>query len=242
MKRIVALVLSLILVFAVTASVAALESEIPKQYVEIVVDSEGSGSADTSDVKVEKDSDDIVTLTANPDKGFFTHWIIDGQYEILDGKTIYDDSIRIRVISDIHATASFREDEEYLTMTVEAVTDAHGTAAVDKEKVLYVPGDYSEAVTFTATENDDEFVKWELQCDYAEKGSIDLTAKTITVHPSTDIHAIAYFKSAGAVPTENPDESGTSPKTGDALPYVIGFMAIALAGAIFAGKKLKKAN
>ena len=237
MKRFVALTLALMLALAMTVTAFAEETPSPgaKEYYKITVSSEGSGSAEASDVKVEKDSDGTVTLSAPADKGYFTRWIISGDYEILDGKTIYDPVITIRPISDIEAIASFSVDKDYLTMTVETVTDGNGTASVDKNKVLKGS---DEEVTFTATEDGDEFVEWQLFCDY-KIVSGSLTSKTLTVIPYTDIRAVAYFKiSSGPNPDDNPD----SPKTGDPLPYVICFMAIALGAAVLASKKLKKAE
>lgn len=234
MKRFVALTLAVLLAFAVMASAAALDSPGPKEYYYISFGSEGSGTT-TADVnRVEKNSDGTVTLTAENDLGYFTRWIIDGDFELVDG-TLEDPVIVIRPKSDIDAKASYSVEEDYLNITVEQVTDGQGYASVDIPRVLKGS---DTVVTLTATEVDDEFVEWQLFCDYTiVEGS--MTTKVLKIIPLTDIRAVAYFKS---VPAPKPDDGKDSPKTGDALPYVVTFMVIALGAVVLASKKLKKAE
>ena len=235
MKRFTAITLALIMIFVFTVAAAAQDSPIGKQYYKASASAEGSGTAASSTNKVEKDSGETVTFTATPDKGYFTRWIIKGDCEILNGGTVEDPVITVLPHSDIEAIASFSVDREYLSMFVEAVTDGDGTASVDINKVQ--KGTETE-VTFTATELNDEFIEWEFFCEYKiVKG--DLKSKSVTIIPYTDVTGVAHFKQ---VKPPKPDDSDTAPKTGDPLPYVISFMAIALAAAVVSAKKLKEAE
>lgn len=234
MKRFAAITLALILMFTFAVSVAAQESPIGKQYYKISVSAEGSGTATSSTNKVEKNTGDSVTLTATPDSGYFTRWIIDGDYELAEGYSITDPVIVIIPSSDINAISSFSIDPDYLSMFAEADTPGHDTAEVDIAKVE--KGTETE-VTFTATEVDSEFIEWEFFCDY-KIVSGDLKSKVITIIPYTDVRGVAHFKQ-GAQPPK-PDEGEDSPKTGDPLPYALPVMALAFGAAVVAAKKLKK--
>lgn len=233
MKRFTSIVVALLLLITMAVSVTALESPTPKQYYNITTSAEGSGTCTASVNKVEKNTDGTVTLTANQDKGYFTRWIFrEGEYEILDGKTLSDPVITIIPRSDIDVTASFSVEENYLNMFVEVDTPGNGTAEVDIPKVL--KGSDTQ-VTFTANEADDEFIEWEFFCEYTIVSG-DLKSKTITIIPYTDIHGVAHFKQ-GAQPPK-PDDSDTSPKTGDPAAKVLPFMILALCAAFVATRKL----
>ena len=235
MKRFTAITLVLMLLFVFTISAAAQDSPTPKQYYKIVATAEGSGTASASTNKVEAGTGETVVLTATPDKGYFTRWIIKGDYEILEGKTIEDEVITIRPGSDFEAIASFSVDADYLNMFVDVVTDGHDTASANPARVL--KGSDTE-VTFTAEEVDSEFIEWEFFCEYKIVRG-DLKSKSITIIPYTDVTGVAHFKN-GATPP-NPDDSDTSPKTGESFPFaVIPFMALALGAAVVSTKKLKE--
>lgn len=239
MKKIVALVMSVLMVFVLMASAAAELSPPPKNYYDIEVSVEGSGDADTSDEKVEVNSDGTVTLTATRKQGYFTRWIIEGEYEILNGGTLEDSTIVIRPVSDIQAIASFSVDEDYLTVTVETLNNKKGTATVNggTDPVKILKGSGGQA-TLVAAENEDKFIEWQLYCEY-EIVSGSLNEKTLVIVPLTDVRAVARFNTSGG---PNPDDGGDSPQTGDALPYVLVIMAAALGVAVVAGIKLKKAH
>ena len=236
MKRFVSLTLAIVMIFAFAVSVAAKPSPTGKQYLKITtaVEYDGMGTADTSASKVQKGIGATVTLSAAELEGYFTCWIISGDYTILDGKTLQDEVITIVPTTDIHAIANFRKDEDYLYITVEAI--GKGTASADKDKIPYGS---DEVVTLTAVDGEEEFVEWELLCDY-KIVSGNLKSRTLKIVPYTDIHAIAYFK--GATKPGGNNGSNTSPKTGDPLFAVIPFMAIALAAAFISMKKLKEEN
>ena len=266
MKKVISVALALLLVFALTASFAAKDSPEGKEYYNITVSWEpedGSlGTAETDKNKVAKDAtgdDAIVTLTALEDgDGYFTLWIIEGDYEIVEG----DESstvLKIRPKSDIHAIASYSVDEDFLTIFV--TTRGDGTASADPTKVQKGS---NNTVTLTAVDGLDTFVIWELNCKY-DIVSGSLTDRTLVIRPYTDIHAVAVFESSGTVstpdsePTEStssnpgstpepsPGEpsgpsngSGTSPKTGDPLFIVIGLAVLALGAGTLAVKKIKE--
>ena len=232
MKKIVALLLAVVMVFAVAAVAFAEESPSPDRYYKVTTEVEGGGSASASTNKILKNSDGTVTLVASDDGGYFNRWLIKGSYEIVEG-TLTDPIITIRPTSDIEAVANFTKEEGYLNITTEAVAPSDGTASVDKPRIAK---DQGIVVTLTATETNGTFVEWDLQCDYNIVEG-DLKSKVLKIEPLTDIHAIAYFK--GASKPGDKDEDKTSPKTGDPLFAVIPFMMLALAAAFIASKKLR---
>ena len=237
MKRFVALTIAIIMVLAVTLSVSVCASENPsptsQQYYKITWGTEGDGTANGTTNKIDKNSDGTVTFSADQGQGYFTRWIITGDYEIVSGG-IDQTTITIRPLSDVDAIASFSEDEDYLTMTAVPDPASLGEASVDKAKVLKGS---NEQVTFTATEkNGGTFINWTLACDY-DIVSGSLTSKTLTIIPYTDVHATAHFNIAG---TTNPDQGSTSPKTADPLTFVIPIMALMLGAAVVSVMKLKK--
>ena len=119
-------------------------------------------------------------------------------------------------------------------MTAVSDDESLGTASVDIEKVLKGS---DTVVTFTATETNGTFIEWKFACDY-KLVSGDLTSKEVKIIPYTDVEGFAYFKTAPA--PDKPDNSGTAPRTGDPLPYVVTFMFLALGAAAVAVMKLKK--
>lgn len=108
MKKILAAILALTLVFAMAVSVGAKVSPTPKEFFDVTVRTEGSGDADADPYKVEKNEDGSSTLTATEKNGKFQRWEIEGEYEILEG-SLTSKVIRIRPLSDIVATAIFTE-------------------------------------------------------------------------------------------------------------------------------------
>ena len=116
MKKLVSVVLALVMIFALTATVAAETnpSPTPKEHYNIVVEydpSDGSlGTADGDKKTVEVDAvgeDGEVKLTAiEKGNGEFIGWTIDGKYEIISG-SLSDPVIIIKPLSDIYALAKF---------------------------------------------------------------------------------------------------------------------------------------
>jgi hypothetical protein len=234
MKKLVAVLLAVVMIFAVTAVAAADEYPSPSSdsYYKISTDVEGGGSVNASTNKIQKNTDGTVTLIASDDGGYFNRWIIKGTYDIIDG-SLTSPTITIRPTSDINAIANFSKEKDFLNITTEAIAPTDGTASVDKPRI---PKDAGEIVTLTATETNGTFIEWELQCEYnIVEGN--LKSKVLKIEPLTDIHAIAYFK--GASKPGEKDEDKTSPKTGDPLYAVIPFMMLALAAAFIASKKLR---
>lgn len=114
MKKLVSVVLALVMIFALTATFAAEESPIGKEYYIITVDyipadgSLGTASSDKSKVKVDAVGEDgNVTITAvEKGNGEFVNWTIEGKYDIVSG-SLTDTVMVIKPLSDIHATAKF---------------------------------------------------------------------------------------------------------------------------------------
>ena len=109
MKRIIALTLAVIMIFAFTVSVAAESNLSPtgKQYYKIETSSEGGGQVSASTNKVQKNTDGSVKLTAIETTGKFIRWAITGDYSIKDGGTLEDKVLTIVPSSDIKAVAKF---------------------------------------------------------------------------------------------------------------------------------------
>ncbi len=149
MKKIIALVLAMTLVFALAVSTAALKSPEPDEYFYINVNINGSGNAYAQPYRIEKGSEEPITLTAP--EGDFVRWEISGDYKLVDGK---------------------------------------------------------------------------------------LTDKVIKIIAYSDLTVDAVFADAGKK-SDGGNESSTSPKTGDTVYYVIGMMALAMAAALVARKKIK---
>lgn len=234
MKKFLALTLALVIAasLVLTVSAATYESPTPTDYYSVTAKVEGSGSATADPIKVEKNTDGTSTLTATDKDGFFTKWIISGSYEIVSGDE-YSNVIVIKPLSDVEAIASFSVDEDYLTITAEAV--GPGTASANPGKVKKGSGDTS---TLTAVEEGGTFIKWELQCEYEiVEGS--LTSKVLVIRPKTDVHAIAYFKTANKDAGKK-DEGSTSPKTGDMSMVFAAVMLLAAGAAVFAVKKIRE--
>ncbi|MBR1533085.1 MAG: hypothetical protein IJ639_01865 [Ruminococcus sp.] len=245
MKKLICVALVLAMVFALTVSAGAKLSPSAKDYYSITVSYEPSdGSLGTAKEKDDKDKvskdgtgeDAQITLTATQTDGYFTMWIIDGEYDIVGDGTTSSPVLTIIPKSDINAVANFRVAEDHLTMTVK--TRGRGTAKVDKNTV---PTGSNERVTFTATDGEDTFTEWILECDYEiVEGS--LKSRKLVIIPHTDIHATAVFVGSDS-PTSTPgtaNTSSTSPKTGDPLFVVLALAVLALGTGVFAVKKIKE--
>ncbi len=105
-------------------------------------------------------------------------------------------------------------------------------------------------VTLIATpKGEGKFDKWIIEGEY-DVVEGDLTDPTITIRPKSDIKADAVFVKATSDATEavnpkpttpaKPNNSSTSPKTGDPLFLIIALAALALGTGIFAVKKIKE--
>lgn len=120
-----------------------------------------------------------------------------------------------------------------------------GTADSDKKTVEVDAAGEDGEVKLTAVEKGNgEFIKWTIEGDY-EIVSGSLTDPVLVIKPKSDIHAIAYFTQPGATPDtpakpSNPDNSKSSPKTGDPLWIVLGLSILALGAGAVAVKKIKE--
>ena len=114
MKKLVSIVLALVMIFALTSTVAAEVSPVGKDHYTIIVGydpadgSLGTADSDKKTVKVDATGKDgEVTLTAEQRAdGEFVEWVIDGEYEIVSG-SLTDPVLVIRPLSDIEAIAKF---------------------------------------------------------------------------------------------------------------------------------------
>ena len=236
MKKLISIALVLIMVFAVSAiSFGAAPSPDADKYYTINVDSEGNGTGHVDRNKIKIDSTgEYFTLTADPDKdgGYFTKWILDGDYEIISGD-LYSPVLVIRPKSDLKATASYSVDAENLTMFVSTKGDGTATATPNTVKK-----GSDATVTLTAVDGKDTFYQWVLNCEY-EIVSGSLTSRTLVIKPKTDVHVVAMF-GQNTQPTEKKTDSNTSPKTGDASMMIIAMIMLAMGLGVFAVKKIKE--
>lgn len=232
MKKLISVALVLMMVVALaTASFSAAGSPTPTEKAKITVSAEGNGTASADKSSVVIGEDGIVTVSAVEAGGYFTKWIIEGQIEPVEGDE-YTATFTFKPLGDVTAIASFSVDPEYLTISGNATGDGSWTATPNK--VLKGSG---ETVTLTATEANDPFVKWVLECQY-DVVSGSLTEKTLVIRPYTDINVTAVFGSD--TPSENPDDDNTSPKTGDNTVTFIAIVLMAMALGMFAVKKIKE--
>ena len=107
-------------------------------------------------------------------------------------------------------------------------------------------------VTLTASSDSGTFTDWTITGNFIiVSGGMD--EKVITIHPYTDILAVANFSDKseagesekGTAGTATPDESKTnngktSPKTADPAPMVVLMLGLAVATGVLAVKKLKE--
>ena len=238
MKRFVSIVLALMMVVALTVTVASAEiSPIPDDYYKIEVGSVGKGSATESTDRIKIGSDGTVTFTAFEEGGFFTKWAVDGKYAVVSGDE-YSDTFVIRPSSDIKAIAYFSEEKDYLNVYATADPEDLGDASADPARVKK---NSDGTVTLTASpKNGGVFNFWDIVGDY-EIVSGDLKSAVLVIRPLTDIYAVAKFSKEGetVVPTEPSKDQPTSPKTGYPIAMVIALMGLAIFGGAFAVKKIK---
>lgn len=232
MKKVISIALVAMMIFALaTASFSAVISPIPEGKYKITVSTEGNGTATSSTISVADDG--TVTLTATEGDGYFTKWIMTGDYTIISGDE-YSPEFTIKPTTDITAIASFSVEKDYLTIFVDNSGD--GSVSANPTKVKKGSGD---TVTLTATEKDAPFTGWALACEYEiVEGS--LTSKTLVIKPLTDVHATAYF--GKDVPANNSGTNGgsTSPQTGDYTVAMIALILMAMGLGAFAVKKIKE--
>lgn len=105
MKKLVSLLTAVIVVALSAVTAMAAPSPVASKELNVTVINTQGGSASYT---VEYNADgEYVTLTANPkDKYQFSGWVIDGEYDIIEG-TLQDETIVIRLKSDIKATPKY---------------------------------------------------------------------------------------------------------------------------------------
>lgn len=113
MKRIISVALVVMMVLALTMSVAAATTESPvEEYWYMSAEAVGAGKASVDPVKVLKNSDDTVTFTATEDGGKFVKWEFQCEFEVVSGTVAADNTSTDKVVvlkpkSDIHGIAYF---------------------------------------------------------------------------------------------------------------------------------------
>ena len=136
--------------------------------------------------------------------------------------------------------------KDYYSITTSAIPSdgSLGGASSDKNKVdTSIVKTDDGLVILTATEKNGKFDHWEITGDYEiVEGS--LSSLVLKIRPLSDVKAVAVFKDSGSKSTPDtptkPNDSGTSPKTGDPLLLVIGLAVLALGAGAFAVKKIKE--
>lgn len=121
-------------------------------------------------------------------------------------------------------------------------TEGSGTATADRYQITH---DDEGNITLNAEDGNDKFVRWKITGDYTIISG-DLTSRTLTIKPGSDLNAVAVF-SSGQQTTSSSTSSGTnsgstSPKTGS-FTYVFILTLIALAAgvsAVMISRKVKR--
>lgn len=234
MKKLISLALVLVMMLAVACvSFAAQESPEPDNYYSVEVGQEGQGTASADKIKVNPDG--TVTLTATENGGYFTKWIITGDYLPVEGDE-YSPVFTIKPAKNVTAIASFSVEKDFLTISQgEVIGD--GTITIDPTKIAKGT---DGTVTLTAVDGKDTFARWILACEYEiVEGS--LTSRTLVIKPLTDVHVTAEFTANGEPATEPAKtDSNTSPKTGDPTFMIITMIMLAMALGTVAVKKIKE--
>lgn len=119
MKRILAFILSMIVVFSLCIlPVTAAESPTPKEYYSITIGTQGDGRVEVNKTSVEKDSEDIVMLIATENTSNFIKWTLTGDYEIINGD-LNSKVLRLKPHSDIVAVGVFKGGEDKNPVIIE---------------------------------------------------------------------------------------------------------------------------
>lgn len=123
--------------------------------------------------------------------------------------------------------------------SIDVDTDGDGSATADKSKISKTASGDDTKVKLSGTSKGGDFLGWTIEGDY-EIVSGTLKDLELEIIPKSDIKAYASFSSSSSSKTTTTEKTTTSPKTGDATPYAVCFVMIALAGAVFAVKKIKE--
>lgn len=111
MKKITALVLAVLLVFALSVSAFALESPTAPKAWSINVSVKGQGSANSGIASIDPNNPEVVILQAQETTGAaFVRWEITGPYTIVSG-SLTTPTIKIMPSGDISAVAIFEGGE-----------------------------------------------------------------------------------------------------------------------------------
>ena len=181
MKKLIALLVSFVLVLAMGIPAFAESVNSPQNPVNYVVTCYGvQGVKDGSTASVVKGSQ--VTLTADKSKGVFDNWAISGDYTVVSGG-LKSDTITIKPNSDVTVTANFNANPE-VTYKITCI----GVDGVKNGGVINV----NQGSYFTVTPNETlgTFVKWGVNGSY-DIVSGSLTDKTLTLAPKSNLIVIA---------------------------------------------------
>lgn len=110
MKKIFAVLLAVVLVVFATVPAFAIKSPSGETKYDVVVNNNQGGTGSYTVESVE-DNDHYI-ITADPKDGYeFSHWVIDGDYDIIEG-SLTDITITIKPLSDVVITPYFEKDGE----------------------------------------------------------------------------------------------------------------------------------
>ena len=154
--------------------------------------------------------------------------------------------VMIFALTATFAAKSSPSGEDYYSIVVKytPADGSLGTASGDKSSVKVSEPDPDGNVTLTAVnKGQGAFIKWTIDGEY-DLVSGKLTDAVIVIKPKSDITAVAEFEKPGATPdqkpTEKPNDSQTSPKTGDPMWIILGLAVLALGAGAVAVKKIKE--
>ena len=149
------------------------------------------------------------------------------------------------VLSTSALVSPVGKDYYYITVEYDPSNGSLGTANSDKNKVEVDASGKDGEVTLTATKKGNgQFVDWTIDGKY-DIISGSLTDPVMVIKPLSDIHALAKFVQPGSTPdqpkgTEKPNDSKTSPKTGDPTWMILSLAALGICACVVAVKKIKE--
>ena len=244
MKKTFAIMLSLVMMLALSVSAFALNSPIGTKEYKVdcyLVDIIDGTTSELRTGTVTEGEETHLTVDSKYVNSF-VKWDIDGEYEIVSGSLTSTDLV-IRPSSDIKANLNIDPSlEGGFVIKNYVVSDIDGTNVYQWYEIV-PEGDVIRLIVDDKYTN--SFIKWQIDGEY-EIVSGSLTSKELVIRPLGNIDAYAYVneKSEDTDKPVTPGKKDDSPKSPDtsAAP-VAGIVAvIALAGctALVAKKRISK--
>ena len=215
MKKLIALIISIVLILAMGIPAFAESVNSPQNPVNYVVTCDGvKGAKDGSTSSIVKGSQ--ITLVADKTKGTFDHWTINGDYTIVSGG-LNSDTITIKPNSDVNVEAIFKPDPE-----VSYKVTCIGVSGFKNGGVINV--NQGNHFTVTPDESLGTFSRWGVAGDY-DIVSGSLSDKALTLTPKSDLvvtASVVNIKDDQKSPTDSNNNGSYDVQAGDGAVPVNG--------------------